>query len=59
MLELANNVLELTGSRSYFGRRHDTPALDGFHQQVRRTWLRCLRRQPEKPAHGLGQSSRS
>jgi hypothetical protein len=38
----------LLGHYGYYGRPHNYPALNGFHQQVRRIWLRCLRRRSQK-----------
>jgi hypothetical protein len=38
----------LRGHYSYFGRPHNYPALNGFYREVRRTWLRCLRRRSQK-----------
>lgn len=38
----------LRGHYGYYGRPHNYPALNGFHQQVRRIWLRCLRRRSQK-----------
>jgi hypothetical protein len=32
----------------YYGRPHNYPALNGFYREVRRTWLRCLRRRSQK-----------
>ncbi|MBB4363134.1 hypothetical protein GGD65_004167 [Bradyrhizobium sp. CIR18] len=36
------------GHYGYSGRPHDYPALNGFYREVRRTWLRCLRRRSQK-----------
>jgi RNA-directed DNA polymerase len=30
------------------GRPHNYPTLNGFYREVRRTWLRCLRRRSQK-----------
>ncbi|MER9300804.1 hypothetical protein NKI38_30690 [Mesorhizobium sp. M0621] len=38
----------LRGHYGYYGRPHNYPAFNGFHQQVRRIWLRCLRRRSQK-----------
>ena len=38
----------LRGHYSYYGRPHNYPALNGFYREVRRTWLRCLRRRSQK-----------
>ncbi|WP_245315266.1 hypothetical protein [Bradyrhizobium yuanmingense] len=38
----------LRGHYGYYGRPHNYPALNGFYREVRRTWLRCLRRRSQK-----------
>jgi RNA-directed DNA polymerase len=38
----------LRGHYGYYGRPHNYPALNGFHQQLRRIWFRCLRRRSQK-----------
>ncbi|MET3524648.1 group II intron reverse transcriptase/maturase [Mesorhizobium abyssinicae] len=38
----------LRGHYGYYGRPHNYPALNGFHRQMRRIWLRCLRRRSQK-----------
>jgi hypothetical protein len=38
----------LSGHHAYYGRPHNYPALNGFYREVRRTWLRCLRRRNQK-----------
>lgn len=38
----------LRGHYGYYGRPHNYPALCGFHRQMRRIWLRCLRRRSQK-----------
>jgi group II intron reverse transcriptase/maturase len=38
----------LRGYYGYYGRPHNYPALNGFHRQMRRIWLRCLRRRSQK-----------
>jgi RNA-directed DNA polymerase len=38
----------LRGHYCYYGRPHNYPALHGFYREVRRTWLRCLRRRSQK-----------
>ncbi|MGY3294339.1 hypothetical protein ACVWWP_007406 [Bradyrhizobium sp. LM3.6] len=32
----------------YYGRPHNYPALNGFYRELRRTWMRCLRRRSQK-----------
>ncbi|BCH26951.1 hypothetical protein MesoLjLb_67360 [Mesorhizobium sp. L-8-3] len=34
--------------RGHYGRPHNYPSLNGFYREVRRTWLRCLRRRSQK-----------
>jgi RNA-directed DNA polymerase len=38
----------LRGHYGYYGRPHNYPALNGFYQQTRRIWFRCLRRRSQK-----------
>lgn len=38
----------LRGHYGYYGRPHNYPALNGFYREVRRTWMRCLRRRSQK-----------
>ncbi|BAC47104.1 blr1839 [Bradyrhizobium diazoefficiens USDA 110] len=38
----------LRGHYGYYGRPHNYPALNGFYREVRRIWLRCLRRRSQK-----------
>lgn len=38
----------LRGHYGCYGRPHNYPALNGFYREVRRTWLRCLRRRSQK-----------
>ena len=38
----------LRGHYGYYGRPHNYPALNGFYQQARRIWFRCLRRRSQK-----------
>lgn len=38
----------LRGHYGYYGRPHNNPALNGFFREVRRIWLRCLRRRSQK-----------
>ncbi|MGY4353134.1 group II intron reverse transcriptase/maturase [Bradyrhizobium sp. GM7.3] len=38
----------LRGHYGYYGRPHNYLALNGFYREVRRTWLRCLRRRSQK-----------
>lgn len=38
----------LRGHYGYYGRPHNYPALNGFYREVRRTWLRCLRRRSQQ-----------
>jgi hypothetical protein len=41
----------LRGHYGYYGRPHNYPALKGFYREVRRTWMRCLRRRSQKNRH--------
>jgi RNA-directed DNA polymerase len=36
------------GHYGYYGRPHNHRALNGFYREVRRIWLRCLRRRSQK-----------
>ncbi len=38
----------LRGHYGYYGVSHNFPALSAFHGEVRRIWLRCLRRRSQK-----------
>lgn len=38
----------LRGHYDYHGRPHNYPALNGFYREVRRAWIRCLRRRGQK-----------
>jgi len=38
----------LRGHYGYYGASHNFPALSAFHGEVRRIWLRCLRRRSQK-----------
>ena len=38
----------LRGHYGYYGRPHNYRALNGFYREVRRIWLRCLRRRSQK-----------
>jgi RNA-directed DNA polymerase len=38
----------LRGHYGYYGRPHNYPALNGFYREVRRIWMRCLRRRSQK-----------
>lgn len=38
----------LRGHYGYYGRSHNYSALNGFYRQMRRIWLRCLRRRSQK-----------
>jgi len=38
----------LRGHYGYYGVSHNFPALNAFHGEVRRIWLRCLRRRSQK-----------
>jgi hypothetical protein len=38
----------LRGYYGYYGRPHHYPALNSFCREMRRTWLRCLRRRSQK-----------
>ena len=38
----------LRGHYGYYGRPHNYPALNGFYREIRRIWLRCLRRRSQK-----------
>ncbi len=41
-------VSVLRGHYNYFGMPHNWHALSGFHHEVRRIWLTCLRRRSQK-----------
>ncbi|WP_247513558.1 hypothetical protein [Bradyrhizobium sp. 157] len=38
----------LRGHYGYYGRPHNYPALNGFYREVRRTWMRYLKRSSQK-----------
>jgi RNA-directed DNA polymerase len=38
----------LRGHYGYYGRPHNHRALNGFYREVRRIWMRCLRRRSQK-----------
>jgi len=38
----------LRGHYGYYGGPHNHPALNAFYREVRRTWMRCLRRRSQK-----------
>lgn len=38
----------LRGHYGYYGRPHNYPALNGFYREIRRVWMRCLRRRSQK-----------
>ena len=38
----------LRGDYGYYDRQHNYPALNGFNPEIRRIWLRCLRRRNQK-----------
>lgn len=48
----------LHGHYGYYGRPHNYPALNGFYREVRRIWMRCLRRRSQKAGEWVGRSLR-